>query len=76
MHMDAEALVNIILMISAILMIWTLLRHRQKNRLLQITDNDDYSGMARDPSSLTVTDENAMEQFDRLLVDHGRDIDE
>jgi len=76
MHMDAETLVNIILMISAILMIWTLLRHRQKNRLLQITDNDDYSGMARDPSSLTVTDENAMEQFDRLLVDHGRDIDE
>ena len=76
MHMDAEALVNIVLTISAILMIWTLLRHRQKNRLLQITDNDDYSGMARDPSSLTVTDENAMEQFDRLLVDHGRDIDE
>ena len=76
MHMDAESLVNIILTISAILMIWTLLRHRQKNRLLQITDNDDYSGMARDPSSLTVTDENAMEQFDRLLVDHGRDIDE
>ena len=74
--MDAEALVNIILTISAILMIWTLLRHRQKNRLLQITDNDDYSGMARDPSSLTVTDENAMEQFDRLLVNHGGDIDE
>ena len=76
MHMDAEALVNIVLTISAILMIWTMLRHRQKNRLLQITDNDDYSGMARDPRSLTVTDENAMEQFDRLLVDHGRDIDE
>ena len=76
MHMDAESLVNIILTISAILMIWTLLRHRQKNRLLQITDNDDYSGMARDPSSLTVTDENAMEQFDRLLVNHGGDIDE
>ncbi len=76
MHMDAESLVNIILTISAILMIWTLLRHRQKNRLLQITDNDDYSGMARDPNSLTVTDENAMEQFDRLLVNHGGDIDE
>ena len=76
MHMDAEALVNIILTISAILMIWTLLRHRQKNRLLQITDNDDYSGMARDPRSLTVTDENAMEQFDRLLINHGTDIDE
>ena len=76
MHMDAEALGNIILTISAILMIWTLLRHRQKNRLLQITDNDDYSGMARDPSSLTVTDEYAMEQFDRLLVNHGGDIDE
>jgi len=76
MHMDAESLVNIILIISAILMIWTLLRHRQKNRLLQITDNDDYSGMARDPRSLTVTDENAMEQFDRLLINHGTDIDE
>ena len=76
MHMDAEALGNIILTISAILMIWTLLRHRQKNRLLQITDNDDYSGMARDPHSLMVTDENAMEQFDRLLVNHGADIDE
>ena len=76
MHMDAEALVNIILAISAILMIWTLLRHRQKNRMLQITDNDDYSGMARDPSSLTVADENAMEQFDRLLVNHGADMDE
>ncbi len=76
MHMDAESLVNIILTISAILMIWTLLRHRQKNRLLQITDNDDYSGMARNPNSLTVTDENAMEQFDRLLINHGTDIDE
>ncbi len=76
MHMDAEPLVNIILTISAILMIWTMLRHRQKNRLLQITDNDDYSGMARDPSSLTVADENAMEQFDRLLVNHGADMDE
>ena len=76
MHMDAESLVNIILTISAILMIWTMLRHRQKNRLLQITDNDDYSGMARDPSSLTVADENAMEQFDRLLVNHGADMDE
>ena len=76
MHMDAESLGNIILIISAILMIWTLLRHRQKNRLLQITDNDDYSGMARDPHSLMVTDENAMEQFDRLLVNHGADIDE
>jgi len=76
MHMDAESLVNIILTISAILMIWTLLRHRQKNRLLQITDNDDYSGMARDPNSLTVTDESAMEQFDRLLVNHGADMDE
>ena len=76
MDMDAESLGNIILTISAILMIWTLLRHRQKNRLLQITDNDDYSGMARDPSSLTVTDENAMEQFDRLLVNHGADSDE
>jgi len=74
--MDAESLGNIILTISAILMIWTLLRHRQKNRLLQITDNDDYSGMARDPHSLMVTDENAMEQFDRLLVNHGGDIDE
>ena len=76
MDMDAESLGNIILTISAILMIWTLLRHRQKNRLLQITDNDDYSGMARNPNSLTVTDENAMEQFDRLLVNHGGDIDE
>ena len=76
MDMDAESLGNIILTISAILMIWTLLRHRQKNRLLQITDNDDYSGMARDPHSLTVTDENAMEQFDKLLVNHGGDIDE
>ena len=76
MDMDAESLGNIILTISAILMIWTLLRHRQKNRLLQITDNDDYSGMARDPHSLMVTDENAMEQFDRLLINHGADIDE
>ena len=74
--MDAESVVKIILTISAILMIWTLLRYRQKNRLLQITDNDDYSGMARDPSTLTVTDENAMEQFARLLVNHGGDIDE
>jgi len=76
MHMDAESIVKIILTISAILMIWTLLRYRQKNRLLQITENEDYSGMARDPRSLMVTDENAMEQFDKLLVNHGTDIDE
>ena len=76
MHMDAESVVKIILTISAILMIWTLLRYRQKNRLLQITENEDYSGMARDPRPLMVTDENAMEQFDKLLVNHGADIDE
>ena len=76
MHMDAESVVKIILTISAILMIWTLLRYRQKNRLLQISENEDYSGMARDPRSLMVTDENAMEQFDKLLVNHGTDIDE
>ncbi len=76
MHMDAESIVKIILTISAILMIWTLLRYRQKNRLLQISENEDYSGMARDPRSLMVTDENAMEQFDKLLVNHGTDIDE
>ena len=75
MHMDAESIVKIILTISAILMIWTLLRYRQKNRLLQISENEDYSGMARDPRSLMVTDENAMEQFDKLLVNHGTDID-
>ncbi|MEC7714025.1 MAG: hypothetical protein VYE78_03815 [Candidatus Thermoplasmatota archaeon] len=74
--MDAESIVKIILTISAILMIWTLLRYRQKNRLLQISENEDYSGMARDPRSLMVTDENAMEQFDKLLVNHGTDIDE
>jgi len=76
MHMDAESVGKIILTISAILMIWTLLRYRQKNRLLQITENEDYSGIARDPRSLMVTDENAMEQFDKLLVNHGTDIDE
>ena len=76
MHMDAESIVKIILTISAILMIWTLLRYRQKDRLLQISENEDYSGMARDPRSLMVTDENAMEQFDKLLVNHGTDIDE
>ena len=76
MHMDAESIVKIILTISAILMIWTLLRYRQKNRLLQISENEDYSGMARDPRSLMVTDENAMEQFDKLLANHGTDIDE
>ena len=76
MHMDAESIVKIILTISAILMIWTLLRYRQKNRLLQISENEDYSGMAREPRSLMVTDENAMEQFDKLLVNHGTDIDE
>ena len=76
MHMDAESVGKIILTISAILMIWTLLRYRQKNRLLQISENEDYSGMARDPRSLMVTDENAMEQFDKLLVNHGADIDE
>ena len=76
MHMDAESVGKIILTISAILMIWTLLRYRQKNRLLQITENEDYSGMVRDPRSLMVTDENAMEQFDKLLVNHGADIDE
>ena len=76
MHMDAESVVKIILTIYSILMIWTLLRYRQKNRLLQITENEDYSGMARDPRSLMVTDENAMEQFDKLLVNHGADIDE
>ena len=65
--MDTEVMVKIILSLTALMMIWALLRHRQKARLSQITDSDEHRGMARNPEALMTTEDSAMREIDKLL---------
>lgn len=65
--MDTEVMVNLILSLTALMMIWALLRYRQKARLSQITDSDEYRGMARNPEALMTTEDSAMREIDKLL---------
>nr|ABZ08170.1 hypothetical protein ALOHA_HF4000APKG2H5ctg1g16 [uncultured marine microorganism HF4000_APKG2H5] len=74
--MDTEVMVKIILSLTALMMIWALLRHRQKARLSQITDSDEHRGMARNPEALMTTEDSAMREIDKLLSLQNADRDD
>ena len=72
--MVAVDAVAIALSVTAVLMLWKLLR---RIRLGTITDEDsEYSGFARNPGALMSADEQALKELDTLLGIHGEDLEE
>ena len=60
--------IMLILVLSAGLMIWQLLKLRQKNMLINSGHFDeDYSGEAKNPEKFIEPDEDALEEMQELL---------
>ena len=66
---DAQDILSVLLSISAGLLIWVLLRIRQKRRLKTIVESEVYSGNARNPQSLKDPDAKALAELDKLLTE-------
>lgn len=64
---DTQNILEVLLTISAGLLIWYILGLRQKRRISALEDSVDYSGMARNPEKLMDPDQEALEDLDRLL---------
>ena len=72
---DTQSILAVLLSISAGLLIWVILRLRQKRRMSNTDEIDEYSGRARNPEKLMDTDAEALAQLDQLL-DGGLNSDE
>jgi len=66
---DGQNIISVLLSMSAGLLIWVLLRLRQKRRQKIIFETEDYSGKARNPQSLEEPDANALAELDKLLTE-------
>ncbi len=64
---NTQNILEVLLTISAGLLIWYILGLRQKRRISALEDSVDYSGMARNPEKLMDPDQEALEDLDRLL---------
>ncbi len=64
---NTQNILEVLLTISAGLLIWYILGLRQKRRISALEDSVDYRGMARNPEKLMDPDQEALEDLDRLL---------
>lgn len=72
--MVAVDAVAVALSVTAVLMLWKLLR---RIRLGTIIDEDsEYSGSARNPDALMSADDQALKELDTLLGIHSEDVEE
>ena len=72
--MGSTDIVTVALIATAGLLLWKLLQRRLTGDTSE--DDSDYSGSARDPNALVSVDKEALEEFDRLLMRYGADVDE
>ena len=72
---DTQSILAVLLSISAGLLIWVILRLRQKRRMSNTDETDEYSGRSRNPEKLMDPDAEALAQLDQLL-DGGLNSDE
>ena len=72
--MESIDIVTVALIATAGLLLWKLLQRRLTGDTSE--DDSDYSGSARDPNALVSVDKEALEEFDRLLMRYGADVDE
>ena len=68
MAIDWESISTAALSLSALALLWFILRLRQRRLLASTTNPFVYSGKARDPSDLMIPDAEALAELDRLLA--------
>ena len=68
MAIDWESISTVALSLSALALLWFILRLRQRRLLASTTNPFEYSGEARNPSDLMVPDAEALAELDRLLA--------
>jgi len=66
---NAQDILSVLLSISAGLLIWVLLRTRQKRRHKKIVESEDYTGNAKNPQILKEPDAKALAELDKLLTE-------
>ena len=66
--------IAIALSVSAALLLWELLRRMSLKEDTEL--ESEYSGSARDPVALMTADEQALDELDGLLREHGANMDE
>ena len=72
--MQSSEIIAIVLSVSAVLLLWELLRRMRLKGSAEY--ESEYSGSARDPDELMTADEQALEELDGLLREHGTNMDE
>ncbi|HJO42553.1 MAG TPA: hypothetical protein QF508_04010 [Candidatus Thalassarchaeaceae archaeon] len=71
MAIEWETIFQWLLSFSALILVWLILRLRQKRIIASLSNIDDYSGEARDPEQLMRLDDEAMTELSQLLDDEN-----
>ena len=71
MAIEWETILQWLLSFSALILVWLILRLRQKRIIASLSNIDDYSGEARDPEQLMRLDDEAMTELSQLLDDEN-----
>ncbi len=71
MAIEWETIFQGLLSFSALILVWLILRLRQKRIIASLSNIDDYSGEARDPEQLMRLDDEAMTELSQLLDDEN-----
>ena len=71
MAIEWETIFQWLLSFSALILVWLILRLRQKRIIASLSNIDDYSGEARDPEQLMRLDDEAMTELSKLLDDEN-----
>ena len=71
MAIEWETIFQWLLSFSALILVWLILRLRQKRIIASLSNIDDYSSEARDPEQLMLLDDEAMTELSQLLDDEN-----
>jgi len=71
MAIEWETIFQWLLSFSALVLVWLILRLRQKRIIASLSNIEDYSGEARDPEQLMRLDDEAMMELSQLLADEN-----
>ena len=69
MAIEWEIIFQWLLSFSALILVWLILRLRQKRIIASLSNIEHYSGEARDPEQLERLDDEAMTELSQLLDD-------
>ena len=64
MDVSTEALLQVILIVTALGLFWLIIRRKSST---SVDEQDEYSGSARDPQSLSEPTPEALSELDRLI---------